>query len=224
MNKNVKLNFFSDKQRDSELLKSIYLDKKNLADTIWPEIEKNYGEINDKNIDLYVSKLYQSYGHFIEKTSKLYQNSWDEINDKFFELINKKTKLSSHFPVYDCHVTAFFHGLASWGNNVVVRGWRENPFTMRKITAHEILIAYLWNHLRDIFLNDTEHKLWEISELIAWVMLSYDEDFIKFWPWFIDRGGLQNYPKLATHIYETKEVYFSTKDFKDFLLRVKGII
>lgn len=224
VHKNIKLNFFSDEHRDGELLKSIYFEKKHLAITTWLEIEKVYGEVNAKNIDLYVKEIYQLYGVFIEKTSKQYQESWDEINDHFFNLIVQKTKLNSCFPYYRCHVTAFFQGLSSWGENVIVRGWKESYFMMRKITAHEIIIAYLWNHLKDIFPNNTNDKYWKIAEIVAWTMLSYDKDFIKFWPWFIDNGGLQNYPQLAIHISKTKEAYFTAKDFKDFLLLVDNIV
>lgn len=220
MTKNTKLIFFSDENNDRDLLASLHPDKKHLAGTIWSDIENIHGEINSKNIELYVKKIYQTYGDFIEKTTKLYQDSWDEINDQFFNLILEKTKLNSHFPDYRCHVTAFFHGLSNWGGNVIVRGWKENPFTMRKITAHEVAIAYLWNHLKNIFPNNSNDKHWKISELVAWVVLSYDEDFIKLWPWFIDKGGLQNYPQLVVHIDKVKDIYFSTKDFKEFLLLV----
>ena len=128
VHKNIKLIFFSDECRDGDLLKSIYFDKKHLASTVWSEVEKIYGEVNAKNIDLYVKNIYQSYGKFIEKTLRQYQESWDEVNDQFFNLIIQKTKLDSHFPDYHCHVTAFLQGLASWGENVIVRGWRENSF------------------------------------------------------------------------------------------------
>jgi len=224
MNKDIKLNFFSDKNRDCDLLTSMYPDKKHLAGMIWVDIEKLHGEINVKNIDLYVKNTYQSYGNFIEKTSKLYQNSWNEINDQFFSLMAEKTKLSSHFPDYRCHVTAFLQGLSNWGGNIITRGWKENPFIMRKITAHEIVIAYLWNHLKNIFPNNTDDKHWKISELIAWVMLSHDKDFMKLWPWFIDKSGLQNYPQLVVHIDKVKDIYFTTKDFKDFLLSVDDLL
>lgn len=228
----IKLSFFVNKQREIILLKDFLrknlFEKKNIHINNFDELQsefKRLGEIDDNKIELYVDNIYKSYGSNIEKTTELYQESWNEINDKFFDLMLKKTNLKSPFNLFKCHVSTFFRGLSSWGGDTITRDWDISSFTMRKITAHEIVIAYIWNHLKEIFPKNLDKDNWAIAELTAWVMLSYDKDFIKLWPWFIDKGtGLGNYSQLIPHIQKTKELYISSNNFKDFLVSIDEIV
>jgi len=175
------------------------------------------GKINESALEEYVEEVYDLYGDKITETATDYQKSWDAINESFFKLLKEKTGFESSHKDYKCHVSNFFKGLSDWGGNEITRSWRENSFRMRKITAHELFIAYFWPHFIKKFPGADKNQIWGIAELSAWTVLSYDEDFLRFWPWFIDYGGLKNYPHLTECIEKSKEVYKKNNNFETYL-------
>ena len=223
-----KINFYTNKNREISLLKEGLSneDLKPLDEgVILKKVkESETGKINESALKEYVEEVYGLYGDKITKTATEYQKSWNAINESFFKLLKEKTGFDSPYESYKCHVSIFFKGLSDWGGNEITRSWRENPFRMRKITAHELFIAYLWPHLEGNFPKEGEDKIWGMAELSAWTVLSYDQSFLEFWPWFIDYGGLRNYPHLNKHIEKSRSIYNNEKDFKNYLKSIKDLL
>jgi len=80
---------------------------------------------------------------FLKLTVELYQKSWDEINDEFSSYIEEITGYKWSYDKYECIVSVIHKGISNWGtSSKIIRGWKENPYTMRRITAHELIISH----------------------------------------------------------------------------------
>jgi hypothetical protein len=87
----------------------------------------------------------------LKLTQGLYQTSWDEINDKFSTYIKEETGYDWFYPEYECVVSAVHVGISSWGNAPkIVRIWEENLYSMRRITAHELILSRYLRYIEDI--------------------------------------------------------------------------
>ncbi len=176
-----------------------------------------------KELKKYTQKKYGSSSQFLEKTVRLYQLSWDEINEEFFSKTEEITGFSWKYNEYFCVVSFFNKGISNWGGDKIIRGWNENPYLMWKITAHELLIS----HIFCIFekkefakYNLSSDKKWKIAEISAFAICGLEKKMIKLWPWTTEEERYplnHNYP----HIYESqkklKTFYKNKKDFKSFL-------
>jgi len=176
-----------------------------------------------KELKKYTQKKYGSSSCFLKKTVRLYQLSWDEINEDFFSTTEEITGFDWRYKEYFCVVSFFNKGISNWGGDKIIRGWNENPYLMRKITAHELLISHIFSiferkeFARYHLSND---KKWKIAEISAFAICGLEKKMIKFWPWITEEERYplnHNYP----HIYESqkklKPFYESKKDFKSFL-------
>lgn len=175
-----------------------------------------------RTIELIVKEKYRTIGKKLDQTKTWYQKSWNEIDKKFFAFIAKKTEYKWQYKLYYCVVSAFHPGISNWGGNKIVRIWSENPFTMRRITAHELIIA----HIFFIFHNDPKYQgvlednqIWKIAEIRAWCLTGLELAIIKFWPW-VPKHRLfytnHNYPMLVDMQIRLGEIYPKLK-FNDFL-------
>jgi len=183
-------------------------------------IEKSYPGLNKKE--------YKALFPYLKKTKKLYQKSWDEINDEFFKTVEKITGFSWKHRRYFCVLSPIHRGISSWGGNKIVRTWRENPYSMRKITAHELLISYIFTIFeRDFQLqkeNLTQKQKWALAEISAWAITGLEKKMLKFWPWITEEEKYplnHNYPELYNFQKKLRPIYEKKKNFKEFLK--KGI-
>ncbi len=154
------------------------------------KINKSNQEKANKLIESIINQRYEAIGDKLETTRQWYQQSWDEINDDFFNFIAKKTSHNWQHQEYFCVVSVIHPGLSNWGGNKIVRIWSENPFTMRRITAHELIIS----HIFSIFHN--------------------------FWPWVPKHRLFyydHNYPMLVELQKKLAEIYKKAKNFDEFL-------
>lgn len=228
----MKLKFILDKQYDLEMI--YWMLKKNSAEL--DRLTKNMGvdlklalEIQkskkEKGIELLknlVDRKYEISHHFIKKTLKLYQKSWDEINKEFFEITKKITSYPWKYKVYFCVLSPFHRGVSSWGGNKIIRTWEENPYIMRKITAHELLISYIFSIFETNFKKEnlTDKEKWALAEISAWAITGLEKKMLKFWPWVPEEEKYpltHNYPELYQLQKILRPKYEKKKNFKEFL-------
>lgn len=186
-------------------------------------VNKGTQEAAIKLIEPVIGKRYEAIGNKLDSTREWYEKSWSEINDDFFNFVVKRTGHNWQYTKYFCVVSVIHHGLSNWNGNKIVRIWSENPFTMRRITAHELIIS----HIFSIFHNDPKYKdilkdnqIWKIAEISAWCLTGLEPAIIKFWPW-VPKHRLfytnHNYPQLVPLQLKLKEIYLKEKDFNKFL-------
>lgn len=185
--------------------------------------------IIDKKYDLKIAlnkkegkERYKRVGLYLNKTKKLYQKSWDEINNEFFRTVEEITGYPWKYKRYYCVISPFRRGISSWGGNKIVRIWSENPYLMRKITAHELLISHIFTIFERDFKREklTNKEKWAISEISAFAICGLEEKMLKFWPWISEKAKYplnHNYPELYNLQRKLKPVYQRRKTFKEFL-------
>jgi hypothetical protein len=181
----------------------------------WPKAKAVIKEI--------VKSKYKFLKGELGQTQKWYQESWNEINDQFFKFVSQKTKHAWEFKEYECVVSAFHPGISNWHGNVIARIWAENPFTMRKITAHELIVAHIFSilHHEQKFKNRlSNQQIWPIAEITAWCLTGLEPALIKMWPW-IPKHKLfttkHNYPQLVPLQIKLGKIYQKSKSFDDYL-------
>lgn len=173
-----------------------------------------------RELDSFVEQEYQIILPYLEKTRDWYQQSWDEINNHFFQTIKDLTNHPWKHPAYECVVSAFHKGIASWGGNKIVRLWKENPFTMRRITAHELIISHFFAYVREKHPQEklTDQQTWALAEIAAFAVTGLEERLKKFWPW--DRSGYytnHNYSQLVDLQLALKEPFLQRKTFAEYV-------
>ena len=159
------------------------------------------------------------------KYSKIeYQKSWNKINDSFSKYIEKETGYKWFYSRYECVVSLSLRGISNWYAPKVMRGWKEHPYTQRRITAHEIIIHHyfeIYNHHYSHH-NLTEDQVWALAEIAGWALTSLTDQSKKFWPW--DKSGYyytHNYPDLVELQKKLKQPFLKRKDFDQYV--EKGI-
>lgn len=179
------------------------------------EATKEFNEYSDL-----VYKLSMSY---IEKSKKLYQESWDEINDDFFETVKKLT-YPWFFPKYTCVVTHFNVGLRDPKGDKIGRWWKENPLIQRRLTAYELFQAHFVQIHRELYKDSglNSKQVWALAEIASNAITGLEEDLKKFWPW--DTKGYytdHNYPQIVELQHLLYEPYIKRTSFDEYIK--KGI-
>jgi hypothetical protein len=171
-----------------------------------------------QEMKMIVDLKYNNLESFARKSVILYQDSWDEINDKFFDLLENKTDCKIKFDEYFCTVSLFHKGISNWSENRIARIWSENHYTMRKITAHEIIVSHIFHLVESKYSNKglQKEEIWKFAEISAWVLTGLDEDFLKFWPWIKSSekwNRNHNYPQLVLLQDEAMNIYKNSDNF-----------
>ncbi len=190
-------------------------------------VAKNIQKMQQKKALSFLNKIvnskYKKIGSKLVITKGLYQRSWNEINDDFFSFISQKTEYAWKYDRHDCVVSVFHRGISNWVGNKIGRIWSENPYTMRKITAHELIISHVFH----IFHDSVEYKdklkdcdIWKIAEISAWCLTGLEPKMVQLWPW-TSHSQLwplkHNYPDIVPLQVELGKIYKTTKNFKKFL-------
>jgi hypothetical protein len=110
-----------------------------------------------------------------------------------------------------------------------VRSWAENPYRQRKITAHELLITYLWDYLdQQGYRKLPDRKKWVFCEITAWAITGLEEKLVKkCWPWITktEKWPLKhNYPELVPLQKKLRPLYEKRSDFKDYAKKALSVI
>jgi len=232
----MKLKFILDKKYDLEminwvlqncpfnkidfLIKELELEENYLKKMLFQE--KNFKKI----LQQIVNKKYRLLKPYLEKTKILYQKSWNEINSPFFKTTISITNHPWKYKCYFCIVSPFLRGISSWGGNKIIRTWKENPYTMRKITAHELLISHIFDILNTNFQKKklNSKQKWALAEISAFAICGLEKKMLKFWPWLLEKEKYpldHTYSELYKLQIKLKPIYQKKKSFKEFL--EKGI-
>ena len=184
----------------------------------------------EKDILQLVNSDYKTLLPFIEKSRQLYKESWDEINDAFFKRAEEITNHRWRYQKYECVLSNYHKGISNWGtSNTIVRSWKENPYTQRRITAHELLISHYFDYFRSKHSNETlkDGEIWQLAEIAAWAITGLDSEMLKLWPW--DGSGYytnHNYPHLVKLQLALKEPFVNRKSFDEYvriaIVKLKG--
>jgi hypothetical protein len=180
--------------------------------------EKDATKFLERNLQ----KQYNRLLPYIRRSKQYYQKSWDEINDSFFKLTEKITGYSWRHKKYYCVLSIFHQGISSWGGNKIVRTWQENPYLMRKITAHELLISHIFTIFERDFKEEnlTDKQKWALAEISAFAICGLEKKMLRFWPWISEEEEKysfnHNYPELYKLQKILRPKYEKKKNFKEF--------
>jgi len=178
------------------------------------------GKLKDINkFTKLVDETYDKCLPYIEKSREIYQESWDGIIDDFSGSVEKLTT-PWFYKEYICVVTHFLSGVSNQDGNVIARNWMENPFTQRRITAHEIILAHYFSiHKNNYPDSKLEQKqVWALGEIAALALTGLEPELKKFWPW--DTQGYytdHNYPELVELQLMLKEPFLKRKSFDEYI-------
>lgn len=195
----MKLQFIIDKEYDKQLAKDFGKDNKTLN---WMD-------------DQYKTAL-----KYLKLTQKLYQESWDEIGDDFSKYIEKTTGYNWYYDKYDCVVSVVHPGCSNWGNAPkIVRIWKENPYSMRRITAHELILSHYFEIYKRNYERESlsDNQVWALAEIAAWALTSLTPEVNKFWPWDVEYYTNHNYPQLVSLQNELKEAFLDRESFNEYI-------
>jgi len=196
----MKLTFIIDKDYDKSFVSKAYLEK----------LDKQY-EINEKF-------------KFLESAIDLYKESWDKINDEFSDYIERVTGYKWFYDDYECVVSVIHGGMSNWGNAPkIVRSWKENPYSMRRITAHELILSHYFEIYKRNYEEEnlTDGQVWALAEIAAFALTSLTPEVKEFWPWNAEYYTEHNYPHIVEIQNELKGVFLNMKNFDEYI--EKGI-
>lgn len=178
-------------------------DSPKIFEELWRLVEEEYSKVET----------------FMEKTRQQYQDSWNEIMEDFSKIIAELT-FPWLYDEYTCVVTNFHPGLSNWNGDVIGRWWKENPYTQRRITAHEILLAHYFSIHRHHFPDSglTDKQIWALAEIDGFALTGLEDKLKQFWPW--DNRGYysdHNYPHIVQLQKELRDPFINRKDFKEYV-------
>ncbi|NQU83325.1 MAG: hypothetical protein HQ536_01295 [Parcubacteria group bacterium] len=183
--------------------------------------DKQFVGMSNKVIRDHFEDIYKNSLRYLKYTQKEYQVAWDEIDKKFFAYIAKETGYEWFYPKYECVISVTSKGISNWGCvPKIVRGWKENPYSQRRITAHELILSHYFEiYKRHFHENElTDGQVWALAEIAAFALTSLTKDANKFWPW--DFSGYyvdHNYPQIVDLQKKLKSKFINRKNFNDYV-------
>lgn len=188
------------------------------------EYDKKY--FNGKQQTQYLEKQYNLFSKNIKYSQIEYQKKWNEINDDFSRYIEKETGYKWFYRTYYCVVSAVFIGISNWGNEPkIVRWWRENPYTQRRITAYELIISHYFEIYKRFYQKShplKKNQVWALAEIAAIALTTLPPETEKFWGWDdLGYNAKHNYPQIVALQKKLKPIFLRKKNFDEYIL--KGI-
>lgn len=192
----MKLHFIIDKKYDLSFIKS----KKQL-----------------QLLELKYSKLKK----FLEYSKIEYQKAWNKINDEFSNYVERQTGYKWFYKKYFCVISVVHPGISNWGKApIIVRWWYENPYTQRRITAHELILSHYFEIYKRNFAKYklTNGQIWALAEIAAFALTSLSPEVKNFWPW--DNSGYytnHNYPQIVKLQLQLKDDFLQRENFNEYI-------
>ncbi|MBT3691226.1 hypothetical protein HOG16_03225 [Candidatus Woesearchaeota archaeon] len=199
----MKLIFIIDKKQDKEM-------------TLWMKYPKKYL--------LHLDEQYKSSLRYFKLSQRLYQKSWDEINNEFSKYIEKQTGHKWFYSKYKCIISAVNPGISNWGDsNTIARHWKESPYFMRRITAHELILSHYFHIYKKHYSHEklSDGQVWALAEIAAWSLTSLTPEVKKWWPWNTEYYTNHNYPHVVKLQLKLKNIFLKRKNFDEYI--EKGI-
>ncbi len=150
-----------------------------------------------------------------------YQKTWDEINDAFSKSIEQVTGYKWAHKKYYCVVSPAHQGISNWdGSDRIIRWWKENPYAMRRITAHELILHHYFYIVKTYFVDAklTDKQIWALAEIASFALTSLTPQIKKFWPW--DTDGYytnHNYQSIVPLQMKLKKPFLERESFDKYI-------
>jgi hypothetical protein len=184
--------------------------------------DKQFLGLSSKVVRDNFDDIYKNSSKYLKYTKQQYQIAWDEIGHKFSRYVVKETGYEWFYPEYKCVISVVNQGLSNWGHEpIIVRGWKENPYSQRRITAHELILSHYFEIYRRHYSKHglSDNQVWALAEISAFALTSLTEDSKKFWPWdFSGYYTIHNYPQIVSLQKQLKIVFMERKSFDDYIL------
>lgn len=187
-------------------------------------IDKEYDRqfVKGKKAKELLEEKYRCNARYMRYSQREYQKAWDEIDEAFSAYIERITGYPWFYPSYRCVVSATQVGISNWGEApVIVRGWKEHPYTQRRITAHELILSHYFEIYRRHFATHVhlkDEQVWALAEIAAFALTSLTDEAKRFWPW--DTKGYytnHNYPQLVELQLKMKKKFIERKSFQGYI-------
>jgi hypothetical protein len=162
---------------------------------------------------------------YLELTKDLYHKSWDDISNGFSRYVERETGHKWFYPEYECVISVAHSGIANWGfKPKIVRSWKENPYYMRRITAHELILSHYFEIYKRYYKKEKLKlgQVWALAEIAAFALTSLNAQVKEFWPWNTEYYIDHNYPHIVDLQNKLKVEFMERKSFNDYMK--KGII
>jgi hypothetical protein len=205
----MKLNFIIDREYDEYWVKD-------------PKVAKVFGY--SKNILAKLGLFYDTSAPILEATKKMYQKSWNEINEEFSSHTEIITGYRWFYPKYECVVSGVHLGLSNWGVSPKIAVlWKYNPYFMRSIVAHELCLSHYFEIYKRRFFKEelSDGQIWALAEIAAFAIIGLTTDAKKWWPWDATYRTDHNYPHIVELQKKLKPAFLKRKSFDEYVL--KGI-
>jgi hypothetical protein len=199
----MKLKFIVDKKYDIEMAKAFDLPKEKIE---------------------FMLSCYKTSPKYLKESCTMYQKSWDRINNAFSKYIKDTTGYDWFYPKYECVMSFMHRGISNWGTAPkIVRIWDENPLTMRRITAHELILSHYFEIIKRHYPNEnlTDGQIWALAEIAAFALTSLTDDVINFWPWSTIYYTNHNYSNIVDLQNAMRPIFLKRKSFDEYIQ--KGI-
>ncbi|MDO8617590.1 MAG: hypothetical protein Q7N87_01710 [Candidatus Uhrbacteria bacterium] len=184
--------------------------------------DKQFVGMSSKIVRDNFDDIYKNSQKYLKYTQQQYQMAWDKIGQKFFRYIAKETGYEWFYPEYKCVVSVANQGISNWGcAPIIIRGWKENPYGQRRITAHELILSHYFEiykrHYSEFGLSD--NQVWALAEIAAFALTSLTKTAKNFWPWdFTGYYTNHNYPQIVSLQNRLKKVFIERKNFDEYML------
>lgn len=160
---------------------------------------------------------------YLEYTKKAYQSSWNKIGKKFSDYITSKTGYAWFYPKYECVVSITNKGVSNWGDGpMILRGWKENPYSQRCITAHELIISHYFEIHKRYYKDSglSKEQIWALAEIAALALTSLSDTTKEFWPWdFSGYTTTHDIPQIVDLQKKLKAPFLKRKSFDEYILK-----
>jgi len=210
----MKLKFVIDRKFDKRIAKELLF-------------LKRYDKEDVRSVD----SLYNKSKRVLKLTQKDYQKSWNKIDKQFFKFIEKITGYKWKFKEYKCAISVINPGYSGGGNsNKFLLWWKFNPYFIRRIVAHELIMHHYHNIYNKNYRNEklSKGQIWALAEIASYTLTSLPKEVKKFWPWNTNYLGSYlpgtAYPELNKIRKKLKKTFLERKDFDDYIQKAIKLI
>jgi len=186
------------------------------------EYDKKFVGMSNKVVRTHFDDIYNNSLPYLKYTKEVYQSAWDEIGQKFARYIIVETGYEWFYLTYQCVVSVTNQGISNWGHEAkIMRGWKENPYSQRRITAHELILSHYFEIYRRHYSHHglSDNQVWALAEIAAYALTSLTETASKFWPWdFTGYYTNHNYPQIVYLQKRLKNAFVKRKSFDEYIL------
>jgi hypothetical protein len=186
-------------------------------------IDKAYDRrhVTDKKLLVTFDERHKLLLPYVKKTIPLYTTSWNEIGNQFSEYVTRITGYEWYYSEYKCVLSITRRGVSNWGRAPkIMRTWQENPYAMRRITAHELILSHYFEIYRRNYASHeglTDGQVWALAEIAAWAMTSLEPQIKKWWPWSMEYYYNHNYQLLVPLQKKMKVAYLNRRNFDEYM-------